>query len=103
MIANIKTQTIEAGLTVAEFLNETNWTQGTYARDPLDKKVDVFAFSACKFCLLGAINRIYRDHEERRQVKAKVKAELSGFRRISEFNDKATWFQVQRIIQLAGI
>lgn len=104
MIANIKTQTTTAGIKVADFLNETNWTQGTYARNAWGKRVDTFDAGACQFCLLGAINRCYRDHEERRQVKAKVRQYIDGkYRSISGFNDNVTWFRVQRIIRLAGI
>lgn len=42
-----------------ELLEQAGWCQGTYARNWVGKKVDPHNKSACSFCLLGALEKIY--------------------------------------------
>lgn len=43
--------------------NPENWTKRFYARDKFDREVYDVSEEACKWCLLGAINRIMRSKE----------------------------------------
>ena len=42
-----------------ELLEQKGWCQWVYARNQVGKKVDPHHKSACRFCLLGALDKIY--------------------------------------------
>ena len=42
-----------------ELLEQKGWCQGVYARNLYGRKVDPHHKSACRFCLLGALDKIY--------------------------------------------
>ncbi len=53
-----KPRTLRSALRQIRQLIEAGWTQEAYARDCYGHRVDVDSPSACRFCLLGALNRV---------------------------------------------
>ena len=72
--------------------NKDNWTQFVYARDIRGLKVVEDSPVACRFCLLGALNRVARSDREtyHRAIVALTAAQLELFPdtfKLTEVND----------------
>ena len=84
-----------------------NWTQHTLARDFDDNPVNVSDYSASKFCLLGAIYRVYGETgSECTKAIDKVVTVLNkrGVYSVVDFNDDcATHKELMEVLQEAGI
>lgn len=67
----------------------SRWTKFVAARNKKDQRVSVESPDACKFCLVGAIDKIYKIHDKRILVRNKVRDIIYRryFSTISSFND----------------
>lgn len=90
---------------VCELLgNSERWTTGTLARTKNNRPTEVCHISATKFCLLGAIHKIYgNDSTEiedkiRRILRKKMSSGLIGIN-----NDKMTHKEILEIVKEAKI
>lgn len=95
----------------------TRWCKGTLARNKYRHAVKVESDSACKFCLVGAINRIYGDDYYKNQpIKKKLASSInklfpqfaSGYsdeNTIIRFNDSSTvtYDDVKKVISHANV
>ena len=84
-----------------EFLNESNWCTGWYARDSRGNDCHALSEDATRWCLMGAILKCYsEDSDERWQVInrfASLVRVLHG-QRLNDFNDEADWDDVEHIL-----
>lgn len=67
----------------------TRWTRFSAARDADGYPVDCHDSSACRFCLIGAMSRIYKTDKEFCRAKAKFYKANPGIVSIVSFNDEA--------------
>jgi len=90
---------------VKTFLTSDNWTQRALARDNCGNAVSIFNEEACKFCLLGAISRIYPPHQlEDIGMRLRDVIRLkTNYTSISLFNDNSEFSEIKRILNIADI
>ncbi len=58
-----------------KLLEQTDWCQRTYARDKFGYPTKLNDPSACRFCMVGAIKRVY-PFTDRENILAKIKDKL---------------------------
>lgn len=51
-------------LAKAEITSPENWAKDYFARDELNKPIDVLDHRACKFCSMGAVHKALQRHSE---------------------------------------
>jgi len=84
-------------LKVYQFLTKYKWTQGAFARDDKDYVVDQFGKFAKKFCVIGAICRIYRTSKLIRENMIKVQNKIGG--EIGEWNDNSEYSDIIKVLK----
>lgn len=91
--------------TVAALLDrKERWTKSAYARSKIGRVVDVTSKSAVRFCLIGAIERVYGRGENYISATNKL-VNVINTERIMAFNDndKTTFNMVRKAVRLAKI
>ena len=90
-------------MTVRELLsNESKWTHGTFARNKDGIGTGSCSPEACRWCVIGAINRVYGyKSQEGNLAYAKIVSIVGPD--VSHWNDHATWEEVDRVLTKAGI
>ena len=83
-----------------------HWTKGAHARNALDKSVDVYDTTACKFCSAGAIYRVMRlNLPERSNVLTALNEQVRRMydaQIITQVNDRFPHAQVLDVWRKAG-
>lgn len=81
--------------------DESRWTTGEMARDKDDNPVDVEDPAACKFCLMGAITKLYG---QKSFFGNKEYWKLQSFvGSVARFNDKSTHEEVVALAKKADV
>jgi hypothetical protein len=94
------------------FNDEALWTQGSAARDRWGEPCPPSSPMAAKFCILGAIHRIYHNPEDRIDAARRVKDAIVSLGwqcnhplAIGEWNDYTyrTFEEVRQVLEKADI
>ena len=110
--ATTPTRAVPTVATVKELLNtEAHWTKRYSATDKSGNCVAIESDKAEKFCLSGAIHRVYStDGTKRAEAFKKVENVIKGYSLgttsgIAAFNDRVetTFKDIQRVVAIAGV
>lgn len=75
-------------LDAAELLRTKGWTQGASARTASGREVDSSHYQACRFCMIGAINRASdNDYSDENSQALRTMWSLVPNEDIAAFND----------------
>lgn len=88
-------------MSILSFLNRDTWIQGYSSRDATGQPCH--SIQGCKWCLLGAIEKISKSIKEEIYLRVKLR-KIIGLN-IIDFNDapERTWEEVEAAIKEAGI
>lgn len=94
--------------TIKELLcDESRWTKGSFAKDSFGKSTNSFAENAVCWCLVGAINKIYRENSSKivNKVCIKLIDPDSDWLSLAHFNDDPSiaYKDVMKIVEELGI
>lgn len=76
-----------------------NWTRFVDARDHDGSEVNPRSPAACRWCLLGAIQRCYRGTKRQQSVMNKIQDHLLGYGTVALFND-SKYTQHEDVLEL---
>lgn len=92
--------------TVAELLSTPHrWCREVSAKNAHGHEVNPNAVGAARFCLIGAVNRVYKSNASRNLVNRRLDKALDR-RQASDcvsFNDRSTHAQVLRLVKEARV
>lgn len=95
---------MKTSLELRMFLKHHNWCRDWYAKDENGKNVDWWDKEAASYSLMGAILYVYPESEAWEHI-----ARLGSLCRtlhnktIENFNDSATWEEVQDLLRLINV
>ena len=83
--------------------DETKWTKGAFARTKDDVEIHSVSSYAVRWCLLGAMNKCYRDRAP--LVMKSVEATCGGSMNLVEWNDapERTFAEVKALVDKLDI
>ena len=86
---------------IKDFLKQSNWTQGQFARDEDGNSCDLTNARAVKFCILGAAHRCYPNNTT--TIRFVLQQELGGD--VTTWNDAPcrTFADVRALVERLGI
>lgn len=94
---------------VQELLSdESKWTQHVFAKNSQGVPTDSTSPFACRWCLIGAVNRCYPTAEERRLVLVKLNSALGNMGHpktyiIVDYNDTHTFPEIKKLVDALDI
>lgn len=101
--------------------DESKWTQRTMARDAENNCVPLASKDACKFCLVGALDKLDISASEYNAKRAKIVdyikncpgadilyaspaiGSMPAFYSLSKFNDFTSWETIDRMLDELGV
>jgi hypothetical protein len=89
---------------IALIENSEAWTQGASARNKKGTRVSPYSQRACRWCTLGALDKVTADHdswmEATRRIREAMRSDMGVS--ISEFNDNHTHAEVLALLRKAA-
>lgn len=87
---------------ILDVLNRENWIKRRSATDINGIMVEISNPRACCFCLLGAIFKAYKNHDDQMRVISVLAKRVNN---IAIWNDAVprTWEDVEKLIKEAGV
>ena len=90
---------------IALIENPKAWTQGVSARDSTGLPVPATNTEACRWCTLGAIDKVTNDRNSRAEAQRRIREVLreeTPYPSIAKFNDNHTHAEVLALLRKAS-